>query len=314
MDGSRGLSDDFLRELESGLLHPVLERVRGDDTLALEIRDDYVNLYYRGGNLSRISRAPKGGFSVAFDDNYFKGITTTKPKVPRRFGTTRDVDAWLSAVPELKQVMDLWFAAHPRDEKEVQQRIARVNNRGKVATGTDYFVCDFEYQSPKGRFDLIGVRWPSKGHLRKNGRGLTLAFIEVKYGDGALGGKAGLDAHLRDVQRFVTTPGNLEGIAEEMRTVFNQKRRLGLIDSKKDIESFDLDRVELMFVLANHDPESRILKREVIRFRSVPQVEVTFATSNFMGYGLYLDGIFPLEGFLERFRSRIYDLKGGEGA
>lgn len=312
MKGTRGLSGEFLHALESGLLLPILERVLNDGTLDLEIRDDYINLYYRGGNLSKISLNPRGGFSVGFDDNYFKGTGAKKPNLPRGLQVSKDVDAWLSALPELKQGMDFWIAANPRDEKEVQQRIVRVNNWGKVATGTDYFICDFEYQSPKGRFDLIGVRWPSKGHLRKKGRSLTLALIEVKYADDALTGKAGLADHLRDIKSYVAASGNLEGIAEEMKTVFNQKRRLGLVDNQKDIESFDLDRVELMFALANHDPESRKLVRELARLHSTPQVEVTFATANFMGYGLYLDGIFPLADFQTRLRDHIYSKQNEE--
>jgi len=314
MKGNRGLSAEMFQALESGLLSPVLERVLNDGTLDLEIRDDYINLYYRGGNLSKISRDPKGEFRLDFDDNYFEGIAAKKPNVPPKLLTEQDVGNWLSVVPELKQGMDFWIAANPRDEKEVQQRIVRVNNRGKVATGTDYFICDFEYQSPKGRFDLIGVRWPSKGHLRKRNRDLILSFIEVKYADGALRGKSGIVQHLADIQTFIGIPDNLTGLAAEMKTVFNQKRHLSLIDNQKDIEEFGLDKVELMFVLANHDPESKILKDELDNLQSTAQVEVTVATANLMGYGLYLDGIFPLEVFKAKYPDRIYCKEGGKDA
>ncbi|MDP8256444.1 MAG: hypothetical protein P9M14_11900 [Candidatus Alcyoniella australis] len=307
MNGSRGLSEKFLQQLESGLMHPVLERVRNDTTLNFQIRDDYINLYYRGGNLSRISRNPQGEFSVAFDSNYFKGIAAIKPNLPKALTSPQHVAEWLDALPMLKQGMDLWFAKHPRDEKEIQQRIARINNIGKVAKGTDYFICDFEYQSKEGRFDLVGVRWPSKGSIRKRNRGLTLSFVEVKYADSALKGKAGIVAHLADIKKFSCIQSNLTGLADEMKTVFNQKRRLGLIDNQKDIESFDLSQVELMFILANHDPESKILSQIIGKQKMIgrQKVEVTFATANFMGYGLYLEGIFSLADFMKKYPKRI---------
>jgi len=46
---TRRLSDRFMKDLKSGLLQPLLQRVHDDPTLELEIRDDYINVYYRGG-------------------------------------------------------------------------------------------------------------------------------------------------------------------------------------------------------------------------------------------------------------------------
>jgi len=52
----RRLSDQFMAGLKEGWLHPLLDRVKADRTLCLEIREDYVNIYYRGGNLLKVSR------------------------------------------------------------------------------------------------------------------------------------------------------------------------------------------------------------------------------------------------------------------
>jgi len=46
----RGLSDKFMAALTGGVLTPLLDRVKADSTLCLEIREDYLNIYYRGGN------------------------------------------------------------------------------------------------------------------------------------------------------------------------------------------------------------------------------------------------------------------------
>ncbi|PKM86491.1 MAG: hypothetical protein CVU87_12030, partial [Firmicutes bacterium HGW-Firmicutes-12] len=65
----RGISDKFIVDLKEGPLRPVLDSVLCDDTLCLEIRDNYINIYYRGGNMLRIAEKPSG-YSVAFDIKY----------------------------------------------------------------------------------------------------------------------------------------------------------------------------------------------------------------------------------------------------
>lgn len=61
----RELSKDFLNNLKSakGLLHPILERVEQDDTLMLAIRDNYINIYYRGGSLLKVKEQGKDSTS-----------------------------------------------------------------------------------------------------------------------------------------------------------------------------------------------------------------------------------------------------------
>lgn len=66
----RGLSDNFMAALTGGVLTPLLDRVKADRTLCLEIREDYLNIYYRGGSLMRISPAD-GGYSAFFDTKCF---------------------------------------------------------------------------------------------------------------------------------------------------------------------------------------------------------------------------------------------------
>ena len=41
----RGLNPQFLSDLQSGRLAPILERVQLDQTLCIELRDDYLNVY-----------------------------------------------------------------------------------------------------------------------------------------------------------------------------------------------------------------------------------------------------------------------------
>jgi hypothetical protein len=54
----RRLSIDFMNDLKdtNGLLYPILERVKQDHMLMLAIRDNYINIYYRGGNILRVNK------------------------------------------------------------------------------------------------------------------------------------------------------------------------------------------------------------------------------------------------------------------
>lgn len=297
----RGLSRRFIDELESGLLKPVLELVQGDFTLCLEIRKNYINIYYRGGNILRIAENVSS-FNTSFNRKYLDQEKTRVPEeLPATLVMPNDVNAWIGAIPFLKHEMDLCFGKHPKDEREFQQLMVRENNFGNSAKSTDYFICDIEYANEKGRFDLIAVHWPSTAADRRKNTTLGLAFIEMKYFDKAVSGEAGLPEHIKDIDDFLEERANLTNLKDEMKQVFNQKQKLGLINNKMPIESFSDDEPEYILALANHDPDSSILKRELAELPACPHAQVKFAMSSFMGYGLYQEHIYTLDDFKKRF-------------
>ena len=50
----RYLEQDFMDDLNSGILSPCLEEVRSNKKLILEIMGNYLNIYYRGGNVFKV--------------------------------------------------------------------------------------------------------------------------------------------------------------------------------------------------------------------------------------------------------------------
>ncbi len=54
MNKKRGLYKEFMADLESGFLKELLELVKNDYTLDLQIRENYINIYYRSGNILRV--------------------------------------------------------------------------------------------------------------------------------------------------------------------------------------------------------------------------------------------------------------------
>lgn len=309
----RGLSENFIRALEEdGLLNPLLERVKNDSTLCLEIRKNYINIYYRGGNIIRIKE--NKSYLAFFDEKYCKSKKIGKintPKIikdlPNKLISKSSINCWMEAIPSLKDAMDLWFGKNPKNERESQQLVVRENNLGRYARSTDYFICDIEYANANGRFDLIAVRWPSSGPGRKNNKNVGIAFIEMKYYDGALTEKAGLNEHLKDMNYFLSDQKRLVDLKQEMKNVFNQMRRIGLINNQKDIDQFNNDKPEYIFILANHDPVSSVLKKELDKLSvNYPDLKLKFAASNFMGYGLYKENVVNLREFKERYARQIY--------
>lgn len=297
--GHRGLSDSFVDDLMVGALAWVRKRVLDDQTLCLEIRDEYVTVCYRGGVMLKIT--PRDGlYSFDFDENYLGDEATDW------LPDATDDDSWKDAIPNLKNVMDLKLGGKgSKEEREFQQLVIRENNFSGVARSTDYFICDQEYDNRSGaRFDLVGVRWLSTSKDRMSAAGLRLALIEMKYGDDALTGSASMAKHLQDIAAFVRRKSDLESLQVEMMEVFRQKRRLGLIDCGKDIQSL-APTPEMLFLLANHDPATRALSdelekpefQEAAKALADENVPIRFIQASYCGYGLYDNQLLDLEAF-----------------
>lgn len=296
----RGLSNVFLSALKSGLLYPLLERVRIDRTLDLQIREDYINIYYRGGNLMKVQKEPHNGFRVSFDSGYSGG---KKLHPNDDLITLNDVQAWISAFPEMKNAMDIYFGnIRAWDERENQQVMIRENNYSSVANSTDYYICDIEYADSKSgtRLDAVAAKWISSGAARKNTEDVRLAIIEMKFGDSALKGSSGLYDHVKNVISVFGTSG-FHYMKNEMLEVFNQKLELGLIsDCKHSLISFSDQIPEYIIAVSNHDPQKTALNSELNRIRTnfanqinLP-VEIKIAKANKLGYALYEQNVVPL--------------------
>jgi len=93
----RELSKFFLENLKSssGILYPILHRVKQDNTLTLAIRDNYINIYYRGGSILKLIEQIHNSYQPSFDNRYdisSKGI----PEMPGFIKSQNDAKAWVS--------------------------------------------------------------------------------------------------------------------------------------------------------------------------------------------------------------------------
>jgi len=106
----RKLSDYFMHALKERILKSFVELVRNDHTLCLEIRKSYINIYYRGGNLTKISQKNRI-FEAFFEKKYFgKQTDHMLTDIPHVLSTESDAEKWIKQMPHLKQAMDKWLS------------------------------------------------------------------------------------------------------------------------------------------------------------------------------------------------------------
>lgn len=306
----RELSKNFLNELKNtnGLLRLIFERVKQDHTLMLAIRDSYINIYYRGGNLLKIEEQAKGSYRSSFDTQYNKDQKAL-PSLPKSIGNQDDAKSWVDAFPHLKEIMDLFFSNNSKPEREFQQLVARENNFSTISNESEYFISDIEFadSSLGARFDMLAIRWLAS--QRKNGSNCRIALIEMKYGDGTLGGKSGLVKHLQDIESLISDSSRYSALLSTMEAQFNQLDELGLLNFNRSIRGtkvkLDVDeKPEVIIILANHNPRSSKLA-EILNNPAIGQYEqsrnfdLRFYVAHFAGYGLHADSMATLTHFLK---------------
>jgi hypothetical protein len=311
----RALSQTFMNDLlnPDGLLHPILDRVKQDHTLMLSIRKDYINIYYRGGNILRVKEQSSGPYSSFFDNKYNNsGVPSSG--LPDAIESQDAARAWVDSFQELKGIMDSYFSQYSKSEREFQQLIARENNFSTIANQSEYYVSDIEFADSDlgARFDILALRWLAS--QRKNTSNCRPALIEMKYGDGALSGNAGLLKHLQDIDALVSNSDKYKVLLETMEMQFNQLDELGLMTFKRvanwtKIKLTANGKPEVIFILANHNPRSIKLHTilsdpEIEEYDHSSNFDLRFYVASFAGYALHADCMVTLKQFRELLKNK----------
>jgi hypothetical protein len=210
-------------------------------------------------------------------------------------------------LPVLKNIINEFLATYSKDEREFQQLVARENNSSSISNESDYFISDIEVSEPisGARFDMLAIKWLTT--KRRNGNNCHLAFIEMKYGDGALGGKAGMLKHLKDMDSLITDKVSYAKMVLVIKDQFNQLDHLGLLKFNKgrDFTEVSLnpnEKPEVIFILANHNPRASALKAilstpEINAYSKSENFDLRFFVASFAGYGLHAKRMLNLSEF-----------------
>lgn len=210
----RKLSDNFLRSLKTGFLSSITEEVIADADLDLEIRDNYINVYYKGNSLLKLTEAGKGLYKTAIHEKFSRGLS-----IPPEITTGDAAEQLVRQFPDLKHRID----NHGKRSLEIEfeQLLIRSNNF-EPRNSSEYFIVDRQYVTNAGRFDLLGVFWDST--YRRQNQEVPLCLIEIKY---ALNSDIS-ELHRQLERYYEATKRNATQICEETESLFRQKLELGL--------------------------------------------------------------------------------------
>ena len=283
---------------QCGQFQDIIEIVKSDPYLDLELRGDRVTLYYRGGRIMEIN---EDGLINGMDAKYLPE-DVQEPYLER-------VHVF-EYICKAKVFIDKYeLKRNHLGEKEIQQRIIFENNRSVNAEDTDYFIADVEWADNEelgGRADIVAFQW---NHMEHRKRILKMVLIEVKQGENSLRTRtstskktnkseftAGLYKHIEDYNKFSKNLDYVKAVEEDMNMVLFQKYKMGLVQGLEnlyvnnklpEVEEFP----EFLILLANYKPYSKELRNEIAEFT----INAKFVTSCCMGYGLYHDFIFSTE-------------------
>lgn len=272
----RGLKLDKIVRNRSRLLEFV-SAVNNDADLDLQIRSNYLDIYYRGGCLLNIRGFMWKHLIFAFDDKYFerKDGQNKKSWLPTR-NSEDNSRIWLDSLQKLKDTMDGWFGdENNNDERQLQQQICSNSTRNPWS---GWLYLDVEYAAwlhgkrennevdlSVGRrlckFDLIAVK---REDLTSPGP-LTIYVVELKQGNGALEGKAGLIAHAKDLHQFMSNDIDvkaLDAFKDSVRNIIREKSELGLLPGVEPIADMDDMNIKAMFLLHECTKDIGLLQKE----------------------------------------------------
>ena len=281
----RAISQDFLESLQKGELSPILEIVKNDRTLDLELRGSEIDIYYQGLKLLSITEKGNGIYEFGeIDKEYRRRKDGSEVSLP--IFSFNDIDGYLS---KAKHVIDT-YDINEHFENEVKQMIVRENNFKPNANDTDFFIIDTEYQNEeKNQFDIIALHIDSESVARRKAKA-SIAVIEIKQGNGSIKTTSlnpGIRRHLEDFNQHIADKQRKNAFKKDMEEIFKQKYELGLIDkglSENTIKKLEIeDDIEFFIVLADYKTATSALKEELKTIEG----ECKFFMSSFMGYGLY---------------------------
>lgn len=262
----RGIHNDKFKEsLTNGNLKQMLIVINNDNDLDVQIRKDYLNIYYKGGSIAKVNSEK----SIVFDKFYFYlDMETTPTKyireddiIIKKLTSQRDIltskfkdSKYEEYFANAKEIMDKWLAINSKPERQEQHKLSIENQFNK----SDYTIIDLEYQvstlsdftcsyipegkdnAKKPRFDIIAIN--------KQGK---LCVIELKKGIGALGSTSGLKEHWDCYQQSIGR--NHQPFMFEMEKLLEQKQTFNLIDKQVKIIN---PIPEFMFAYSYDDKKS----------------------------------------------------------
>lgn len=237
-------------------------------------RGNEFHIYYRGGKILGVR--PK---SLFFDPKYLE--RDNKNDIEREFVTPNDklnakaiLENPSAYFEEAKRIMDDWFDAHPKQEREIQDQIA---HNSTTATGGNQAVVDIEFavsfnapyynrkyiddqrkaegkppylRYPNPRFDIIAIDATGQVHVYELKVGLKALDNAKKHVDdfnALIGSSEQGDNPQVEKSRY-------KSFLEEVQEMINTLRRPELGKTFPDVDTEKVPIFHFAFVQDSKDP------------------------------------------------------------
>ncbi len=261
----REINERFINDLKNGCLSYFLNQVKEkSDKLCLAIRDGYINIYYMGGNLLRITQK-QNGYAFYFDAKYCLHKDDDKNYELLNSLDGNSVQDYIDNFELMMKEMDSWLEAHPKKERIYQHELL-ANNKS---------VIDIEYAPPKSKKTGLKLNMRLDMLMVENDK---LIIVENKYGTGAVTGNAGVSKHYEDICNLLNTEDLYDELVESVEKIAKAKYELGLLDNP--IQKIDKTKTEILFLFADFNVKSETLKNEIKLMNVTYPFKVLYMDSN----------------------------------
>ena len=228
----RKINNNLIERLTKGDLLPLLNYIKTDNELRLEVRQKgEAFVYCRKGKALEIGKlrvdkkygdVPSTELAVSNSSEYFRLIKIS-------------IDNWLSSKKE-------------RAEFDTQQNIAQINQDKE----DKYIILDMEYafelnkieqgkREKRAAFDLLGIERATN----------TVIFFEVKKGMRATKGKSGIEEHINDFKTYLfgkKAEFFRTNLIKDIGNIIEDKTKLGILKDFNIPDNLVQHNPELVFV------------------------------------------------------------------
>jgi hypothetical protein len=248
-----------MQNLKSGLLRGILDAVIADPDLDLQIRDNYLNIYYKGNSLLKLSERDGDLYIPEIHEKFIQGLEI------ENLVDEQTTDKFLMQIPEIKENI----IQHGKSSLEIEyeQLIIRANN-DENRNNSDYFIIDRQYTTiERERFDLTGIFWDWKG--RRKGQTVPLCLMEIKFA---------LNTEIRNLDEqigryYKAIEKDFRGFVRENQNIFMQKIDLGLFNQPEDrVEAMktltiseDIMQAQFIIILVDYNPYSKLFELDRLK-------------------------------------------------
>lgn len=259
-DYIRYLNDDRIKDFSVVPALSKLLKIINEDReqrYQIEVRQNYITVYYNGGKLSNFKKGRNGKYTTDFDLKYCdnQGKESANREKILSIGSN-DIEGFINNLEIYTAEMDAWFLKHPKAERANQQVICR-----KFRTPNELlWLLDIEFVIENSRFDMLGV--DNDGNIK---------LIELKVGNDALSSRpksgsekleSGLYKHYLDFVRVKQNEKWCRAVIESAKNNIDVRKALGLPTFMGNLNT-DGQAIQFEIWLADYSTKGTILAREV---------------------------------------------------